>query len=127
MPREYPASLVPGLVDGTVKPKNGRVLLKAVTWSETDEMAEKIARIRGVTVEEVRADMGVDVSAGDQGKMVRAAPYHEVVAVAEDVEDPDIVPGALCAFVTASADFAQDKTFVFVKAHHIIACEAVKR
>ena len=124
MSREYPESLVPGLLDGSVKPKNGRVLLKAITSYETDEMIARVARVRGVPVEEAAKEMGVDLSAANQGAALRQAPYHEVVAVADDVDDPDIRPGALAQFVSAAADYAQDKQYVFVKAHHIIACEA---
>jgi hypothetical protein len=120
---KLPESLVPALLDGRVKPKNGRVLVKAVTWEQTDEMAAKVARIRGVPVEEVAAEMGIDLSAANDGRHIREAPYHEIVAVADDVDDPDIRPGALCQFVTAAADFAKDKRYVFVKAAHIIACE----
>lgn len=124
MSREYPASLTPLIVEGRAKCKNGRVLIKAVTSFETDALVAKVARVRGVPVEEVAKEMGVDLSAANQNAMIRQAPYHEVVAVADDVEDPDIRPGALVYVVSAAMDFADTQEYTFVKASHIIACEA---
>ena len=103
--RSYPDDLVAGLLDGSVVPKNGRILCKAVTRHELRESS-------------------IILPEGVQATEVRTAPFHEIVAVADDVEDPDMRPGALCQFVSAAADFAQDKQYVFVKATHIIAVEA---
>lgn len=130
MTREsYPESILELILSGDAVPKSGRILCKAVTAYETDELAARVARISGRDVKEVAQDMGVDTSAGNQGKAVREAPYHEVVACDPAVteEDPDICPGALVKFVTASADFAKDKAYVFVKSNHIIAATKAGR
>lgn len=125
MRREYPESMVGMILEGRAVPKAGRILCKAITEFETDSLAAKVAHARGVSLEEAAAGMGLDLSAADPTKHVREAPYHEVVACDPKVteEDPDIRPGALVKFVTAAADFAKDKRYVFVKAGHIIACE----
>lgn len=106
MPRDsYPESFVQHILDGKARPKNGRVLLRAVTRSE----------VRKTSI--IVPDSAMPTEQ-------RQAPYHEIVAVADDVDDPDIRVGALCQFVSAAADFSGGKEYVFVKAAHIIACEA---
>ncbi len=105
MKRDYPENLIPMLVDGKVQPINGRVLVKVVHMQ--------------------------DIHTGGlilQTNTMRTAPYHEIIAVAEDIDDPRLKPGALCLFATTSADFADhtqgaECPYTLVKQEHIIAVE----
>lgn len=114
----FPAGLNPLLERGALKPGNGRVVLRVVTFAEIKACLND----------------GEEGLVGLEEDDLRRVAYHEVVSVADDVPEPlksQLFPGALTRHTDAAGDSLdgplRSARYVWVSYEHIYAVPALDR